>query len=57
MIGVFNFQYVTLKMGFLYDTVTYKVKKDAVKFTYPLLLCYGGKDSIQPELTVRKFYR
>ena len=56
MIGVFNFQYVTLKMAHEYDNLAYKVRKDSFKFVYPLLLCCGGMDSIQPYFTIKKFF-
>ena len=45
--GVFNFQYVTLRMYKEYNNLTEKVKRDSYKFHYPILMCLGGDDFIQ----------
>eukprot|EP00919_Chromeraceae_sp_WS-2016_P058837 GHVR01139830.1.p1 GENE.GHVR01139830.1~~GHVR01139830.1.p1 ORF type:complete len:100 (+),score=2.69 GHVR01139830.1:2136-2435(+) len=45
--GVFNYQYVSLKMSNQYKQLSQKVIQDAYKFIYPLLVCYGGQDLMQ----------
>lgn len=45
--GVFNYQYVTLKMFKEYNDLTEKVKRNAIKFNYPVLMCLGSSDFIQ----------
>jgi esterase/lipase len=53
--GVFNYQYVTLKMFKEFNELTEKVKKDAQKFAYPLLMCLGSMDFIQPPEEAENF--
>jgi len=53
--GVFNYQYVTLKMFKEFNELTEKVKRDAFKFNYPILMCLGSMDLIQPPEEAEKF--
>lgn len=55
--GVFNYQYVTAAMVGEYQALCDKVKRDAVKFNYPLFIVCGGENLIQSLQDIRKFYR
>lgn len=38
-----------MRMAFEFDRLGQKVKEEAYKFRYPLLVCRGGKDIVQSE--------
>lgn len=45
--NVFFESFITLKMAADYDDVAQKASKEAYKFGYPCLMCYGDHDYIQ----------
>lgn len=55
--GVFNYQFISIKMVQEYAELSQKVLDDAHKFTYPLLMLYGAKNMIQPKEDVKRFYQ
>lgn len=55
--GVFNYQFVTFPMVQAFDEYSKKVMREAHKFQYPLFVCYGARNTIQPKEEVKRFYQ
>lgn len=55
--GVFNYQFVSINMAKAHSRLSEKVLLDAGKFSYPILVLHGAKDTIQPIKDVKLFYK
>lgn len=54
---MFSYQFASINMAYSHSKLSDKVMRDAFKFTYPILVLHGAKDTIQPIQNVKRFYK